>query len=156
MKNTPLLIILVLLLSSSCNTNDDNRNNEVNDPIIGKWIFGDVTYTFNNGEKSTIIASECTLKSNYEFKTDNTFELISYIEDTNDECELESSLEYAVWSKISTNSYLLTTKFPEQDEEVGTISVIFPSDKTMIWIDDEPGFHNGKEFVLEEYYFTKE
>jgi hypothetical protein len=149
------LLILITFLTFSCSSSDDNEPEQnQTDPIIAKWQFGKVIYTYDDGTQNTNEPTACDLQSSYTFLADNTIELISLIPDNNGGCEVESvNFEYFNWSKIEDGIYRITVKNAGEPEEVDIENVTFESNK-MIWTEE---FDNPQTNVTKiENYFTRQ
>ncbi|WP_203296736.1 hypothetical protein [Luteirhabdus pelagi] len=149
------LLILIAFLTFSCSSSDDNDDGQSQtDPIIAKWQFGKVIYTYDDGTQNTNEPTACDLQSSYTFLADNTIELISLIPDNNGGCEVESvNFEYFNWSKIEDGIYRITVKNVGEPEEVDIENVTFESNK-MIWTEE---FDNPQTNVTKiENYFTRQ
>lgn len=150
-----ILLILIGILTFSCHSSDDNEieQNSI-DPIIAKWQFGRVIYFYDNGTQITIDPNQCDLQSNYSFFVDNRIQIISFIQNGNDGCVEEiPNFEYFNWSKIEEGKYRITSKNPNESEEVHIENATF-EDNIMIWTDS---FDNPQSNVVKTVnYFNKQ
>tara|TARA_R110002074_G_scaffold116204_1_gene247430 strand:+ start:133 stop:600 length:468 start_codon:yes stop_codon:yes gene_type:complete len=149
------LLILITFLTFSCSSSDDNESEQnQTDPIIAKWQFGKVIYSYDDGTQNTIEPTACDLQSSYTFLVDNTIELISLVPDNNNGCEVETvNFEYFNWSKVENGKYRIVSKNPNEPEEVDIENVTFESNK-MIWTEE---IDNPQTNVTKiENYFTRQ
>ena len=149
------LLILIAFLTFSCSSSDDNEPEQnQTDPIIAKWQFGKVIYSYDDGTQNTNQPTACDLQSSYSFLSDNTVELISLVPDNNNGCEVEPvNFEYINWTKIEDGKYQLISVDPDEPEEGEILNVTFESNK-MIWTKE---FDNPQTNVIKtENYFTRQ
>lgn len=96
MKKITYLLIGILCLTS-CSSNDD----DVSDPIIGKWKIK--SGTVNN----ISILNACSSQTSIEFKSDNTVNVVSFSDDNaNSNCT--SELQTGNWKLNNGSSYATT------------------------------------------------
>ncbi len=89
------VFFLSLSLLTGCSSDDDATTGE--DPILGKWFVVEL-----NNPLSQDGLSECNLRSNIEFKADNTAKSQFY-SDEDAQCQLEES--NSQWSNLGNSRY---------------------------------------------------
>ena len=102
-------LIIAILCLSSCSSNDDDISN----PIIGKWKIKDIT--INNSS----ILNSCNANSTIEFKPDNTVIVIGF----NDDGSCVSESNTGNWKFKSGNTYSTTVN--SDDGSFTDISIVF-------------------------------
>jgi len=129
-----LSLLLLIALTISCSKDENNERTQSNsEPILGSWQFGDVVDTFNDGTVDVISATECDLMSSYTFEADNDIVLVSYVEDINDNCELESgNIESFKWSNNGNGNYVFSSREIDGTESVKSQKITFDNNVMVI------------------------
>ena len=164
MKKTFLLFTIPFLLIS-CDSEDvaENVTSElteetvVNDPIVGRWSWSKEVYELEDNSIVEIQPSECVSICETEFKADGNVIIITYNEDFDGNCILNSEiLEFGTWNKISNNLYEFTSKYENEEEEVQLENIEFVNENQFRYVFDESGgVFNGQNIVVEYEYRVK-
>lgn len=150
-----LLLFLISLVFTSCSS-DDSSSGSSNDDIVGKWYWGAEVYILADNSEVEIDNGVCMTQSSTEFKSDGTLEQISYYENNTGGCDLETVvLEYGYWEKLSNGNYKLTSKYPNENEEVSIEEIEFISSTQFRYIEYDAGFYDGQNIDIEYEYRNK-
>lgn len=153
MKKIILLLPFLFLLSCS---SDDSNSNLSQDPIVGKWYWGDEVYVLEDESEVTIDNGSCMVLSSTEFTSEGNINQISYYENSSNDCVLETvTLEYGYWEKLSNGNYKLTSKYPNESEEISIEEIEFTSNSQFRYVEYNSGTYDGQNIDIEYEYRNK-
>lgn len=154
MKN--FLFTCIITLSLFACSSDDNSTSSTNDNIVGKWSWGSEVYILADGSEIEFEASDCDAMTTTEFKSDGTLEQVTYYENPSNDCVIETiTLEYGYWEKLSNGNYKMTSKYPNQSEEVGIEEIEFISSTQFRYIEYDNGTYDDQNIDIEYEYRNK-
>lgn len=91
------LLILTITMFSLLSCSSENDSPEEVDPIIGKWQLVSVI------EDGTDITEECEKKNNITFLNDETYNIVDFFNDSDDECDSEE--DDGEWINLGNSEY---------------------------------------------------
>lgn len=154
------VFLSIIFISCSSNTEDSTSINSLSiDPLIGKWRLQKEVFSNTITNVSfTKNASDCETMSYFLYHNNNTFNVVSYeLNSNNNNCDLvPSTLEYANWQNIGSNTYKFISKYANENEEIGLENISFENNNSIYVITSTGNFLiNGQLYDKQKEYYLK-